>query len=195
MPIVTETGADLFGTEPLAGFAVVRDIVSPAEEARLIACIEAEELAPFRFQHWFGKRQTRSFGWSYDFETGAFGPAEAIPGWIEPLRLKAARAVGQPAGALEQVLLTRYDPGAAIGWHRDRPVFADVIGVSLGAPATMRFRKRDGRGFRRISMPLPPRGLYRLSGEARQCWEHSIAPLDRPRWSITFRTLAARMSH
>ena len=41
-------------------------------------------------------------------------------------------------------------------------------------------------------MPLQPRGAYHLTGEARHDWEHSIAEMDRPRWSVTFRSLAAQ---
>lgn len=40
------------------------------------------------------------------------------------------------------------------------------------------------------SAPLEPRNIYLLEGAARQEWKHSIMPLERPRWSITFRTLA-----
>ncbi|MGB3167335.1 MAG: alpha-ketoglutarate-dependent dioxygenase AlkB, partial [Alteraurantiacibacter sp.] len=81
-------------------------------------------------------------------------------------------------------------PGAGIGWHRDRPHYGDVLGLSLGAPATMRFRRRTDSGFERRHVPLIPRAFYRLSGEARHGWEHSITPLDETRWSVTFRTLA-----
>jgi alkylated DNA repair dioxygenase AlkB len=27
--------------------------------------------------------------------------------------------------------VTEYEPGAPIGWHKDRAIFADVIGISL----------------------------------------------------------------
>jgi len=38
---------------------------------------------------------------------------------------------------------------------------------------------------------LAPRSLYHLAGEVRHGWEHSLAPLERPRRSVTFRSLAA----
>jgi alkylated DNA repair dioxygenase AlkB len=91
-----------------------------------------------------------------------------------------------------QALLIRYDPGAGIGWHRDRPIFEHVIGISLGVPAEMRFRKRLETGFQRVSMPLPPRSIYHLEGEARHLWEHGIAEMAQTRWSITFRSLSQR---
>jgi len=83
----------------------------------------------------------------------------------------------------------RYDPGAGIGWHRDRPQYGEVIGLSLGNPATLRLRRRTGEGFERRNLELAPRSLYLLSGEVRAEWQHSIAPLDVTRRSITFRTL------
>lgn len=91
-----------------------------------------------------------------------------------------------------QVLVTCYDPGAGIGWHRDRPVFEHVVGVSLGVPATLRFRRRTPAGFDRVSVPIAPRSVYHLSGEARHAWEHGITELDRTRRSVTFRTLRAK---
>jgi alkylated DNA repair protein (DNA oxidative demethylase) len=94
--------------------------------------------------------------------------------------------------ALVQILLIRYDPGAGIGWHKDRPVFDHVVGVSLGNAATMRFRRRIATGFERMAVPLAPRSIYHLSGDVRHAWEHSIAPMEVPRWSVTFRSLRER---
>lgn len=112
-----------------------------------------------------------------------------MPDWLLPLRDRAAAWAGFDPESLPHALLIRYDPEAGIGWHRDRPVFDQVIGISLGAATTMRFRRRTARGFERRNLPLPPRSAYRLTGEARQDWEHSIAPMERTRWSITFRSL------
>lgn len=184
--------ADLFGPALLPGLASAEEAITRAEEARLIARIEGAALAPFQFQQWEGKRLTRSFGWTYDFQTGTFARGEALPDWLLPVRERAARLAGLSPEALEQALLIHYGPGAGIGWHRDRAVFEHVIGLSLGAPAMMRFRRRSGSRFERATLELPPRGLYRLSGEARDAWEHSIAAMELPRWSITFRSLRSR---
>lgn len=174
------------------GIEQAKNIVSPGEEAILIRAIDVAGLAPFRFQQWLGKRLTRSFGWRYDFTDSSFAETEAIPDWLLPLRERAAAFAGLDPDALVQALVTRYDPGAGIGWHRDRPVFEHVVGVSLGAPAVLRLRKRRADGkFERAEAALEPRGAYHLSGEARHAWEHSIAPMDAARWSVTFRSLAA----
>lgn len=184
--------ADLFDTPALPGLASQDDLVSEAEERMLIAAIDATALAPFRFQGWTGKRLTSSFGWRYDFNAGRLEHGELMPDWLLPIRARAATFAGLRVDDLVQALLIRYDPGAGIGWHRDRPIYGHVVGISLGEPAAMRFRKRRSGGFDRVSVPLDPRGGYHMSGPARYEWEHSIAPMERPRWSITFRSLAAR---
>lgn len=181
---------DLFGPQPLPGLTTGAEIITSAEEAELITRIDAEGLSPFRFQGWLGKRLTRSFGWSYDFDTGRFAPTDPLPEWLRSLQQRAAAFAGVAPDELVQALLIRYDPGAVIGWHKDRPVFEHVIGVSLGASVSMRFRRRAPKGFERQSVPLAPRSIYHLTGEIRHHWEHSIAPMDEPRWSITFRSLA-----
>ena len=82
---------------------------------------------------------------------GRFDRADPIPDWLLPIRTRAAAFAGLADDDLVQALLIRYDPGAGIGWHRDRPVFEHVVGLSLGAPATMRFRRRRDKGFDRAA--------------------------------------------
>ena len=182
----------LFHGPALAGLTQTDHIVTPAEEQALIAGIDAAGLSPFRFHGWEGKRLTRPFGWSYDFDEASLSLAEPIPDWLLPVRDRAARFAGLAPAALVQALVIRYDPGATIGWHRDRSVFEHVLGISLGTAAVMRFRRRCGDRFERATATLPPRSIYHLAGEARHLWEHSIAALDRTRWSITFRSLSDR---
>jgi alkylated DNA repair dioxygenase AlkB len=181
---------DLFDAPLIAGLATAPDLISAAEERVLIQRIDSLDLAPFQFQQWQGKRLTHSFGWNYDFQTGEIAPAEPIPDWLATVHASAAAFAGLEPADLVQVLLIRYDPGAGIGWHRDRPIYEHVVGVSLGAPADMRFRRRNGPGWRRVTVPLDPRGAYHLSGEVRHDWEHSILPMTAPRYSITMRSFA-----
>jgi alkylated DNA repair protein (DNA oxidative demethylase) len=182
---------ELFEPPGLAGLTQADAIVTKSEEQALIAAIDGVELSPFRFHGWLGKRLTASYGWRYDFDTASFGPADPIPDWLLPLREKAAEFARLEPDDFVQALLIRYDPGAGIGWHRDRPVFEHVLGISLGAPATMRFRRRRPGGFDRASALLAPRSIYHLTGEARHEWEHSIAEMEAARWSVTFRSLSA----
>ena len=185
-------GVDLFGEPVLPGLAYGEEMVTPSEEAALIAAIDASGLAPFRFQGWLGKRLTASFGWSYDFDAANFAPTEPIPDWLMPIRVRAAGFAGLATEDLVQALLIRYDPGAGIGWHRDRPVFEHVVGISLGQPATLRLRRRKESGFDRASIDLAARSIYHLSGEVRHQWEHGIAEMAVTRWSITFRSLSEK---
>lgn len=181
---------DLFGMPTLVGLRTCPDILDRDEERTLIARIDATDPTPFKFQGWTGKRLTTSFGWDYDFDAGRPVPAEPLPDWLLSVRDRAASFARLDPTLLIQALLIRYDPGAGIGWHRDRPVYEDVIGISLGEPAMMRFRRRHKDGFERVTAPLDPRAAYHLSGAARHDWEHSIVEMDRPRWSITFRSVS-----
>lgn len=183
---------DLFDTAIVSGLAQMDDVVSSTEEEALIANIDAAGLEPFRFQGWQGKRLTRSYGWRYDFDAARLSRGDPLPEWLLPLRERAAAFAGLTPEDFLHALVIRYDPGAGIGWHRDRPQFEHVVGVSLGHPATLRLRRRTESGFERASARLEPRSIYHLAGEVRHGWEHSIAPMDVARWSITFRSLSAK---
>lgn len=182
--------ADLFGQPLVAGFDYRPGMLSTAEEERLRRRLEAEDLTPFRFQGWTGKRMTKTYGWRYDFDDRSFAPADPFPDWLQPLCAKAAAIAGVGADQFVHALLARYDPGAGIGWHRDRPVFDNVVGFSLGSAANLRFRLRTDRGFDRVRFTVEPRSAYILTGQARHDWEHSIAPGETLRFSITLRTLS-----
>jgi alkylated DNA repair dioxygenase AlkB len=184
------TMKDLFAEPLLAGLEYREDLITAAEEAELLDRLGALDLAPFRFHGWTGNRKTQSFGWRYDFDDASFTPADPLPGWLLPLRAKAAAMAGAEPEDFVHVLLARYDPGAGIGWHRDRSLFDRIVGVSLHTPARLRFRRRRPGGFDRFALDVAPRSAYLLSGEARHDWEHSIAPGDQLRFSITFRTLS-----
>jgi DNA oxidative demethylase len=175
---------------PVPGLGFVTEAVDPPLEADLQQQIDATGLTPFEFGQWEGKRLTVSYGSAYDFTRARPVPAPPLPDWLAELRARLAPQVGRDPTDFAQALLIRYDPGAGIGWHRDRPQYGEVIGLSLGAPAVLRLRRRvPGGGFERTRLELPARSLYLLSGEVRSDWEHSIVPQTKTRWSVTFRTL------
>ena len=181
----------LFDLPLIAGLQLREEFISPEEEAALIGHIGQVPLSPFQFHGHEGKRLTHSFGWRYDFVDGSFRETEPIPDWLHPFRTRAAGLAGLAPEDLIHALLIRYDPGAGIGWHKDRPVFEQVVGISLGSATAMTFRRRIGdRRFERIKVPLPPRSAYLLSGEVRHDWEHGIPAHDSLRYSITFRSRA-----
>jgi alkylated DNA repair dioxygenase AlkB len=174
------------------GLAYAADFLGEAEEAALAGRMDALDFRPFEFHGFLGKRQTVSFGWSYRFDGSGLGEAPPIPLWLHPVRARAAAFAGLAADQLEHALLIKYEAGAGLGWHRDRPVFGDVIGISLLSPAPLRFRRRDGTKWRRFTLAAAPRSIYLLRGPSRTEWEHSLVPVAELRYSITFRTLAAR---
>lgn len=166
------------------------DFITSEEEAALAARVAALPLRPFEFHGFVGNRRTCSFGWHYAFDGSGLREAEPIPDWLQPFRERAATLAGLEPDAFVHALIIEYAPGAGIGWHRDRPVFGDVVGVSLLAPAPLRFRRRgEGRRFERFTMTAEPRSAYLLRDEARDAWEHSIPALETLRYSITLRTL------
>ena len=112
-----------------------------------------------------------------------------MPEFLLPLRGAAAAFAGLDPAQLQQVLLTRYPPGATIGWHKDRSVFGEVIGISLLSFCTFSFRKKAGAKWERASIVAEPRSAYLLQGPARTEWQHSIPAVEALRYSITFRDL------
>src|SRR5947209_3766875 len=120
------------------GFVYTEDLISCAEENGLVQYVRDLPLREFEFQGYRGKRRIVSFGLHYDFAQSKLQPTAEIPAFLLPLRERAARFAGVTADELPHVLVTEYSIGAAIGWHRDRPVFGDVIGVSL--VSSCRFR-------------------------------------------------------
>jgi len=173
------------------GFQYRDELLSSADEASLMAHVAGLPFREFEFHGYFGKRRTVSYGLHYDFAAQRVRGTEPIPEFLLPLRDRAAAFAGIAPQALEHALVTEYAPGAAIGWHRDRPVFGDVIGVSLASSCRFRFRKKHGNGWDRLAVRLAPRSAYLLRGPARSEWEHSIPPAEQLRYSITFRTVKA----
>jgi alkylated DNA repair dioxygenase AlkB len=132
-----------------------------------------------------------SFGWRYDFNGGGFQQTEPMPGFLLPLRDNPTTFAGLAPDVLEHALITEYREGAAIGWHKDRSVFGDVIGISLLSSCLFRFRLRGDAGWERHSLNTEPRSAYLLRGPSRTTWEHSIPAVPALRYSVTFRTLEA----
>jgi alkylated DNA repair dioxygenase AlkB len=182
---------DLFGANPgwPDGLVLQDDFISPHEEEVLADQFAMLPFTPFEFHGFQGNRRTLSFGWHYAFDGSGLREAGPIPSFLLEVRERAARLAGLASDALSHLLLIEYARGAGIGWHRDRPVFEDVVGISLLAEARLRFRRRRGSGWERVSLAARPRSAYLLRGPARWEWEHSIPPMDRLRYSITFRSL------
>lgn len=182
---------DLFTREPTMpeGFVYREGAISTGEERCLAEQFAVLPFAPFEFRGFLGRRRVVSFGWSYDYAGRQIRPSAQLPEFLRPLHERAAQVAGLVPESLQQILVTEYAPGAPIGWHRDKPMFQDVIAISFLAPCLLRFRRRLGDGWQRRSLEVVPRSAYVMSGAARDEWEHSIPPVSALRYSVTFRSL------
>jgi alkylated DNA repair dioxygenase AlkB len=172
------------------GFRYEEDIISEADEAALAKSLATLDLKQFEFHGHLGNRRVISFGLRYDYARRAAKATDGFPAFVADVRNKVAKFAGRKVDEFQQGGVNQYPPGAGIGWHKDKPQFGVIVGVSLLAPATMRFRRAEGTGWIRTSQRLEPRSIYILEGEARTVWEHSVPPVDAVRYSLTFRTVA-----
>jgi len=171
------------------GLRYAADFVSPAIERELVQCIRTLPLQPFQFGQFEGKRRVASFGFRYDYDQRQLKRAEPIPVWLAEIAV-TVETFGGPGTRIQQVLCTEYGVGVGIGWHRDKPHFDRIFGLSLGATCKFRFRRPAGKSWERFTLDAETRSLYMMSGPSRHIWEHSIPAVEAPRYSVTFRTMA-----
>lgn len=182
-------------TSAIEGLHYGPELISAQDERRLVEHVRVLPFREFEFHGYLGKRRVVSFGWRYDFSGSKLQKADDVPEFLLPLRAKAAAFAGLEPDALQHVLVTEYGLGSGIGWHRDKAVFGEVVGVSLLASCTLRFRRKVDDKWERANLHAEPRSAYHLSGPARSEWQHSILRVDALRYSITFRNvLASAMS-
>jgi alkylated DNA repair dioxygenase AlkB len=183
-------GAGGAGTNLPEGFGYRPELIGEAQERALVERLRELPFREFEFHGYTGRRRVVSFGWHYDFSARQLGRAEDMPDYLLALRETAAAFAGLEPGRLRHALVTEYAPGAGIGWHRDKAVFGETVGVSLLSPCVLRMRRKVGeRKWERVNVNAEPRSAYHLSGAARAEWEHSIPAVDALRYSITFRDL------
>jgi alkylated DNA repair dioxygenase AlkB len=173
------------------GLWYAAEFISPMTERDLIQRVAALPLQPFQFGQYEGKRRVASFGFRYDYTLRRLQKADPIPPWLAPL-IERVEGFGGPGTRIAQVLCTEYDTGVGIGWHRDKPHFDRIFGLSLGAPCRFRFRRDAGGHWERFTLDAAPRSIYMMTDEARRDSEHSIPAVEAPRHSITFRTMVDR---
>lgn len=174
---------------PPEGFRYQADVLPHEEERELVERVRELPLKEFEFHGYVGKRRVLSYGWHYDFSDARLRPTDQIPPFLQKLRERAAAFAGLATEDLPHALITEYGPGAAIGWHRDKGVFGDVVGISLLSPCVFRLRRKAGSTWERYSLTVEPRSAYLLRGDSRTGWEHSIPGVEALRYSITFRSL------
>ena len=172
------------------GLVYREHFIDSGEEARLLAELEELEFRTVEMRGQVARRTVRHFGLDYEYESGTLVPADLLPEPMSWLRDRCAALMERDPADLVQILVSRYPPGAGIGWHRDAPMFGSrIAGVSLLSPCRMRFQRTVGGVRSTAAIELAPRSAYRLSGKARWSWQHSIPAAKALRYSITFRTL------
>lgn len=169
-----------------------------AEEAALLAAIAPLPFRQARFQQYVARRRVVHFHADGDVDTtDAYDDGESfssgpVPPFLGALQQRIADAFGISRVAFVHTLVSEYQPGAPIGWHRDKPAYGVVFGLSLKGRGTMRFRPLDPNAEPRqtLVLELEPRSLYVIQGPIRWLWQHSMLPARELRYSITFRTRA-----
>jgi alkylated DNA repair dioxygenase AlkB len=180
------------------GFIYQENFISESEERELIREIQTLQLTPFKYYQFTGKRRTASFGWQYEFGSSEITTAPDVPAFLLPIRACAGNFFGIDPYSLVQASIIEYSIGSPIGWHRDIPHFGVVVGISLGAPCRMRFRKhsrarsKTSKHDEILSIELQPRSIYLMSGPSRESWQHSIPPVKALRYSMMMRTLRSK---
>jgi alkylated DNA repair dioxygenase AlkB len=142
-----------------SGLRYRADFISPVEEQGLITHIRNLPLTPFQFGAYEGKRRVASFGWRYDYSERKLKKAKDIPGWLAPFITRVEAFAGRGSSPIRQVLCTEYDEGVGIGWHRDKPHFVEVFGLSLASACKFRFRRKAGTSWERFMLAAEPRSL------------------------------------
>ncbi|HYN99762.1 MAG TPA: alpha-ketoglutarate-dependent dioxygenase AlkB [Actinomycetota bacterium] len=166
------------------------EFLSPDEHDQLTAWVEGLTYEPVVMHGQAAKRQVRHFGFLYGYESWSLKPGESIPEELFGLRSKCAVLAELEPDQLDEALVTRYPPGAGIGWHRDAPMFGPkVIGVSLLSESKMRFQRKVSEIREVFELVLEAGSAYVLQGEVRKSWQHSIPAVKSLRYSITFRTV------
>jgi alkylated DNA repair dioxygenase AlkB len=168
-----------------SGLKLVEDVISAEEEAELIALIEAAGLVypPYDPDN---RRASASYGYKYDYAADTFRKCPDMPETFLQLREKAAAFASVDPADIPEALLNRYEEGAVIQPHRDKPHWEHVVGISLGEAVPMHFT----RGEERVAVMLPRRSMYLLADDARHAWDHSLPPATGTRYSITYRSFS-----
>jgi len=177
------------------GLVYEPNFLTQDEEDGLLAHITPLPLREAKFREYFAKRRVAHFhdgphAPRYDDGDADSFSSGPLPPFLAALREKVARRLELAPADFVHVLVSEYRPGTPIGWHRDKPEYGIVVGLSLGSACRMRFRPYDNPHDRSavIALTLAPRSIYVMADEIRWAWQHSIPPAKALRYSMTFRT-------
>jgi alkylated DNA repair dioxygenase AlkB len=179
------------------GLVYEPNFLTPGEEDALVAHIAPLQLREAAFREYFAKRRVAHFHDGADAPRYDDGGADAfssgpLPPFLVDLREKVARRLDVPARDFIHVLVSEYRPGTPIGWHRDKPQYGIVVGISLAGVGRMRWRPYAHQDAQHtVALDLARRSMYVMRGAIRWQWQHSMPPMRELRYSITLRTRSA----
>ena len=177
------------------GLEIQAEFLKPDEEAQLIETVRQLPLQAAQYKEYTARRRVVSYGGKFDYDSNELLPSSELIEALHPLRARVAAWANLKPEDLVHALVAEYAPGTPLGWHRDVPNFESIFGISLGGRAVLRFRPYPPDRPKKedvLKLEVVPRSIYAMRGSARWGWQHSVAPVDELRWSVTFRT-ARRM--
>ena len=174
-----------------AGLRYEADFISEAEERELLEIIGTLPFKNSQYRQYTARRRTVNYGAGYDFQHLTATPAPPIPDFLAAIRNRAAAWIDSSPDSFVQALISEYQPGTPLGWHRDVPDYETVVGISLLSACRICFRRYPWNPEQKediFAIEPQPRSAYVLSGDARWKWQHSVPAVKTLRYSITLRT-------
>ncbi|HEY5862215.1 MAG TPA: alpha-ketoglutarate-dependent dioxygenase AlkB, partial [Casimicrobiaceae bacterium] len=178
------------------GLVYEPDFLTREEEQALVAHVAPLPLREAKFREYFAKRRVAHFHEGADAPRYDDGGADSftsgpLPPFLLALREKVATHLGLAPSQFVHVLVSEYRLGTPIGWHRDKPQYGIVVGISLAGVGRMRWRPYAHQDAQHtVSLDLARRSMYVMRGPIRWQWQHSMTPMRELRYSITMRTRA-----
>jgi DNA oxidative demethylase len=171
------------------GFEYIEKFLSFPQQIQVLTELRGLHYEPEMFRGQLMKREWAQFGYSYKAAARNVTPAPAMPAYLQAI-LQNASAYYPDDLTFSQCIVTKYPPGAGIGWHSDAAVFGDyILGISFASEARLQFRpKKTQKATFEVS--VAPGSLYVMHGSARYAYDHRIVPVKTERYSLTFRYLA-----
>ena len=133
--------ADLFDAPALpTGLEYHDDFLSVADEASLLRAFVDLPFHEAKFQQYTARRRVDRYGLVFDEARRVWVEGRPLPPFLIDLRERVAASRRMRAEQFVHALVTEYRPGTPIGWHRDKPEYGIVVGISLASACRMRFR-------------------------------------------------------
>jgi alkylated DNA repair dioxygenase AlkB len=164
------------------------EFLTPTEESLLLGIFRSLSFQNAPFREYTARRRIVAYGWLSGTDSEA--KQAKLPHFLRPLSRKISKWLNIAEARVRQAVITEYQPGTPLGFHRDREATDHIVGISLGAWCQMRFRPLGSKDPADIlALELEPRSAYIMQNESRSLWQHGVSPTKALRYSITFRTL------